>query len=227
MCYFKTSELFDCIDELLKLRLEEDHFKICLQCNSKASVRLRTCNVCKGKLVRLEVYIEKSQQEKVFLYSYFKVKETSKALKIKLGEPDILNPNIFENLSVFLRSLGQRTKISQYFLLISQAESRKWWGYGGDEKNDGDILNPVLKLIFNVYHCLDCNEAIYRQANFESNLFNGAVHGNKSTGWDLIGFFHKQVYFILKRMLQNVLLLQPFMKEICMYLGFFSENAQM
>ena len=46
------SELFDCIDVLVNRRQEAEHFKICLQCNSKAPVTLRTCKVCKGKLCR-------------------------------------------------------------------------------------------------------------------------------------------------------------------------------
>ena len=63
---------------------------------------MRTCRVCKRKLARLEVSIEEKQQEKVNPYSYFKVKEKSNAIKVMVGEPDILNPNSFENLSVIL-----------------------------------------------------------------------------------------------------------------------------
>ena len=84
----------------------------------------------------------------------------------------MLNSNSFENLSPILRSLGQRAKIAKYSCLIYEAESRKWIFI----ENDGDILNPVLKLIFNVYHCLDCNEEIYGQGNFESHLCSSAIH---------------------------------------------------
>ena len=66
----------------------------------------------------------------------------------------MLNPNSFENISVILRSLGQRAKIAKYSPLISEAESRKWVFI----ENDGGILNPVSKLIFNVYRCLGCND---------------------------------------------------------------------
>ena len=76
------SELFDSIDVLLKRRQEAEHFKICLQCNSKAPVTLRTCKVCKGKSVRLEVSIEENQQEKVNPYSHFKAKEKSNQLSL-------------------------------------------------------------------------------------------------------------------------------------------------
>ena len=174
------TELFDCIDVLVKRRQEAEHFKICLQCNSKAPVTLKTCKVYKGKLARLEVSTEESQQEKVNLYSHFKAKEKSNAINVMVGEPDMLNPNSFENLSVILRSLGQRAKIAKYSPLISEAESRKWVFI----ENVGGILNPVLKLIFNVYRCLDFNEEIYRQKNFESHLCSGAIHGNKSFEFD-------------------------------------------
>ena len=96
------SELFDCIDVLVNRRQEAEHFKICLQCNSKAPVTLRTCKVCKGKLVRLEVSTKECQQEKVNPYSHFKAKKKSNAIKVMVGEPDMLNPNSFENLSVIL-----------------------------------------------------------------------------------------------------------------------------
>ena len=175
------TELFDCIDVLVKRRQEAEHFKICLQCNSKAPVTLKTCKVYKGKLARLEVSTEESQQEKVNPYSHFKAKEKSNAINVMVGEPDMLNPNSFENLSVILRS--QRAKLAKYSPLISEAESRKWVFI----ENVGGILNPVLKLIFNVYRCLDFNEEIYRQKNFESHLC-----------MNLIELFHKLIYFILK-----------------------------
>ena len=68
-------------------------------------------------------------------------------------EPDVLNLNNSENLSVILRSIGQHAKITKYSPFISKN--------GFSLENDGGDLNPVLKLIFNVYCCLDCNEAIY------------------------------------------------------------------
>ena len=38
--------------------------------------------------------------------------------------------------------------------------SRKRW----------QILNIVLKLIFNVYRCSECKEAVYGRENFDSHL---------------------------------------------------------
>ena len=125
---------------LVKHRQEAEHIKICLQCNSKAPVTLRTCKVCKGKLARLEVSTEESQQEKVNPYSHFKAKEKSNAIKVMVGEPDMLNPNSFENLSVILWSLGQHTKITKYSSLISETEGRKWVFI----ENDGSILNAQI-----------------------------------------------------------------------------------
>ena len=140
-----------------------------------------------------------------------------------MGEPDMLNPNSFENLSVILHSLGECAKITTYSPLISEAESRKWIFI----ENDGGILNPVLKLIINVYGCLDCNEAIDGQENFESHLCSGAINGNKSFEFDWIvpqtGLLHFEMN--AAKLFINFCW-EPFMKEICMYLGFVSENAQ-
>ena len=76
------SELFDCIDVLVKHRQEAEHIKICLQCNSETPVTLRTCKVCKGKLARLEVSTKESQQEKVNPYSHFKAEKKPNAIKV-------------------------------------------------------------------------------------------------------------------------------------------------
>ena len=154
---------------------------------------------------------------------HFKAKE-SNAIKVMMGEPDMLNPNSFENLSVILHSLSECAKITTYSPLISEAESRKWIFI----ENDGGILNPVLKLIINVYGCLDCNEAIDGQENFESHLCSGAINGNKSFEFDWIvpqtGLLHFEMN--AAKLFINFCW-EPFMKEICMYLGFVSENAQM
>ena len=215
--------MFDCTDMLVEHRQKAEHFKICLQGHSKAPVTLRTCKVYKGKLARLEVSTEESQQEKVNPYLHFKAKE-SNAIKVMLGEPDMLNPNSFENLSVILHSLSERAKITKYSPLTSEAESRKWIFI----ENNGGILNPVLKLIINVYGCLDCNEAIDGQENFESHLCSGAINGNKSFEFDWIvpqtGLLHFEMN--TAKLFINFCW-EPFMKEICMYLGFVSENAQM
>ena len=91
-----------------------------------------------------------------------------------VGEPDMLNSNSFENLSAILLSLGQLAKIAKYSRLIYEAESRKWIFI----KNDGGILNPVLKL-----------EAIYGQGKFESHLCSSAIHSLLKL---LLGTFHER-----------------------------------
>ena len=118
---------------------------------------MRICKVCKGKLAKIKFSMNESQQIKVNPYAHFKRSTKSNNIKVMVGEPDMLNPNSFENLSVVLRSLGTRAKIAKYSPDASDNESRKWVFV----ENDVGILKPVLKLVFNVYRCLDCNEAIY------------------------------------------------------------------
>ena len=84
-----------------------------------------------------------------------------------------------------------------------------------------------MKLIFKVYRCLDCNEAIYGQENFESQLCSGAIHGNKSFEFDWIVPQTGLLHFEMNAAKSFInFCWEPFMKEICMYLGFASENTQ-
>ena len=75
---------------------------------------MRTCKVCKGKLAKIKFSMNESQQVKVNLHAHFKGSAKSNNIKVMVGEPDMLNPNSFENLSVILRSLGTRAKIAKY-----------------------------------------------------------------------------------------------------------------
>ena len=93
-------------------------------------------------------------------------------------------------------------------------------------ENDVGILNPVLKLIFNVYCCLDCNEAIYGKENFENHLCSG--NRNKSFEFDWLvpqgGLLHFEMN--AGKSFINICW-EPFMKEMCIHLGFVTENVQM
>ena len=71
-------------------------------------------------------------------------------------EPEMLNPNSFENLATILRSLGRPANIEQYSN-DDNAWKRKWLFI----ENDSGILSPMLKLIHNVHKCSKCNESIY------------------------------------------------------------------
>ena len=77
----------------------------------------------------------------------------------------MLNLNSFENFSTILQTLGKRASIEKYSPDDS-VEKRKWLFL----EDDGGILNIVLKLIFNVYHCSECKEAVYGCENFDSHL---------------------------------------------------------
>ena len=81
--------------------------------------------------------------------------------------------------------------------------------------------------LFNVYRCLDCNEAIYGQENFESHLCSGAIHEDNSFEFDWIVPQTGLLHFEMNAAKSFInFCWEPFMREICMHLGFVSENAQ-
>ena len=83
-----------------------------------------------------------------------------------------------------------------------------------------------MKLIFNVYRCLDCNEAIYGKEDFENHLCSG--NGNKSFEFDWLVPQGGLLHFEMNAGKSFInFCWEPFMKEICIHLGFVTENAQM
>ena len=72
-------------------------------------------------------------------YDHFKVEPRANEVEVVVGEPDMLNPNSFENLSSILQTLGRRGNIDRY-ATNDDVEKRKWIFI----ENDGGILNPCL-----------------------------------------------------------------------------------
>ena len=96
--------------------------------------------------------------------------------------------------------------------------SRKRW----------QILNIVLKLIFNVYRFSECKEAVYGRENFDSHLCKEAYDLDPTYKFDWIipqsGLLHYEMNAGKAFM---TLCWDPFMKEVCKELGFVTENAQL
>ena len=89
-------------------------------------------------------------------YNHFENKATEYNVKLIVGEPDMLNPNGYENISTIIYNIGKRAKIDRY--APSECNPECKWLF---VENDGGILGPMMKLIFNVYRCSKCEERVY------------------------------------------------------------------
>ena len=109
-------ENFDNIDIIVKESSYSEKFKFCSNCDKDAPLLQRTCRSCKSKLVRREPAIKhlNGSQKDIDPYSHFKTKPQVSNIKVLVGEPDMLNPNSFENLSTILQTLGKCAIIEKY-----------------------------------------------------------------------------------------------------------------
>ena len=158
---FCEDKQFDYVDNLNPENTT--HRKICPNCNTEAPVSQRTCKLCKGKtLFRQEIEEVIIDGREINPYSHFTVQPNANDVGVVVGEPDMPS---FENLSFILQTLGRRPDIDRY-VANKTCQNRIWIFI----ENDGSILNPVLKLIYNVKRCTRCNRAIYGCKNFDSHL---------------------------------------------------------
>ena len=157
----------DNIDKITNRKNFANQFKICSRCNLESPSTNRICKSCKGKLIKPKIADGESATEKkaVNPYSHFKSKPIPNNISMIVGEPEMLNPNSFENLATILRPLGWHANIEQYSN-DDNAQKRKWLFI----EIDGDILSPVLKLIYNVHKCSKCIKSIYGIENFDDHL---------------------------------------------------------
>ena len=89
------------------------------------------------------------------------------------------------------------------------------------ENNDG-ILNIILKLIFNVYHCSECKEAAYGCQTFASHLCKEAYNLEPTYEFNwLIPHYEMKAGKAFMTLCWDT-----FMKEVCKELWFVTENAQ-
>ena len=59
---------------------------------------------------------------KVDPYSHFAITDNENQVDVKVGEPDMVNPNNFVNISTILRKIGERTGVENY----CEGSERKW-----------------------------------------------------------------------------------------------------
>ena len=96
--------------------------------------------------------VSKEQQE-TNVYSHFDVETQPSDCTVTTGDPDMLNPNSFVNISTILHTLGHRMGI-----LGEEAHKNREWIF---LECDGGIYSIVEKLIFNTLRCDACDKCFY------------------------------------------------------------------
>lgn len=100
---------FDFVDDLLRKKETVCLEKICSDCGAENETAARKCTNCKGSLVKenikiSEFYVEGHRQ---YPYQHFSdIDIESNNFKVKTGEPDMLNPSSFENISKILFNIA-------------------------------------------------------------------------------------------------------------------------
>ena len=171
----------------------------------------RTCRLCKTKLVKYNVHFDGKVSSTIDPYDHFNVKPLENEIDVVVGEPDMLNPSGYQNISEILTLVGERASIDRY-CKEEKERQRKWIFL----ENDGGIMNPTIKLIFNVYRCSRCEEKMYSHENFEKHLCTEAFHLAPVHEFDWIipqsGLLH---FEMIKAKSFMSLCWEPFVKEIC------------
>lgn len=212
----------DAVDVFLAKK-EERNDKICQECGEMAEKTQRKCYFCHSHNLEITTpLVYPKPQTKIYPYSHFETTARSNNIGVIVGEPDILNPSSFENITTILQNTGRRSGIEKY----TENGQRQWLFL----ENDGGILLPIFKLIKNMYHCPSCDELIYGEAVYKAHC--AAKHGeepetcNNDREFDWLvpqaGLFHLELNSSKAFM---SLMWDVCMKEVTKILGFTSENA--
>ena len=151
-------------------------------------------------------------------YGHFDISIKTNDLKVYVGEPDMVNPNGFENISQILCNVGYRAGIKQY----DASAAREWLIL----ENDGGILYIIYKLIYNVLRCPKCNDVMYGRETFEEHICFVLHQVTPIYEYDWIlpqlALLHLEINSGRAFLSCNWLV---FMEEVYKVLGFVSENA--
>ena len=103
----------NCNDEIDRLVLEKIKIiseKYCVSCDAPNDLTFRVCRNCGDNLTK-----RKSSSSNIpDPYSHFNIEENPNKIKIMVGEPELINPSGFENISQILRNLGRKLGIQKY-----------------------------------------------------------------------------------------------------------------
>ena len=161
------NKMQDDIDRLVEEKKRAANFKMCLTCKQETPFSQRTCRLCKTKLVKYDAHFDGKVPSTIDPYDHFNVKPLENETEVAVD----LNPSGYHNISEILALVGERASIDRY-CKEEKERQRKWIFL----ENDGGIINPTIKLIFNVYRCSRCEEKMYGRENLEKHLCTEAFH---------------------------------------------------
>ena len=162
---FENATYIDDIDDYLKERNIAASQKIYADCGGANDKTYRSCGNCSGKLKTPVVQINVSNEDRNSdPCTHFKFEINRNNVKVQVREPDLVDPNSFENIATIIYYIGRRAGIAKF----NTRGKRQWLFLEND--NDGGITFILLKLIFNVIKCQRCNEEMYGKDNFEEHI---------------------------------------------------------
>ncbi len=133
------------------LQLSTEEEKICQECGALNSADRYKCRntPCEGRLISQQPdfsHILKDNKPASNLYKVLEdeVPLSTNHISMIAGEPDLLNPNGYENITKILRNLGVRVGIRRYGVGL-----RQWIIL----EVDGAIFCIVEQLIFHTLFC--------------------------------------------------------------------------
>ena len=162
----KNKTFQDFVDKMIELKNETQREKVCLTCGAVNGANRYKCRnaPCDGSLATQEpdYSIILKKLESLDLYKIFESEVHIKKnnISVAAGEPDLLNPNSYENISQILRNLATRVGISRY------GTGRRQWII---LEVDGTIFCIVEQLIFNTLYCPLCKTSFYGNEEFQKH----------------------------------------------------------
>ena len=97
-------KLCDDIDRFVNAKHCVENFKICWKCHEEAPSSRQTCRSCKGKLEKQNIASDDRVFQPIDPYHHFGIEPRQNSIEVNVGEPDMLNPNGFENISKIMQS---------------------------------------------------------------------------------------------------------------------------
>ena len=96
--------------------------KYCVSCDAPNDRTFRVCRNCGDNLIKRKFTIHSSSSNIPDPYSHFNIEENPNKIKVMVGEPELINPSVFENISKILRNLGRKSGIQKY----NENGNRQW-----------------------------------------------------------------------------------------------------
>ena len=209
----------DHIDKLVDNQHNSDNYKLCATCGAENIKTYRVCRNCNGPLVKQNPANINTEEEQPFnVYQCFEdVNINANEATVIPGEPDFVNPNSFENISVVLRNVGKRAGIAEY------GGSRQWLLI----ECDGQPYTILRNLIDNVWKCPNCHISFYSLVSFNEHFCHilKKIEGYREFDWivPIVGLLHLEINAARSFLKLNW---DVFIKDIAYVLGFKTEKAQ-